>query len=199
MGPEASTKNMPEKTNMAGDWVQVHKRGLLGFVFIDLYTVVTSGFFGLLCLGGLALWAANLLTFAGLQLPNELDWHLKSGFQRESWGQNVLGVVLLLTAGALAGAFAWWNLKGVWACLLDLVCPAVTYHGNVQSVRVVTRAGHNTDVRYWAVNAGQKTFSIAYLDTDPRRFKTEVTTSKEIRARYLRGTGEVTQMWVKQT
>lgn len=189
----------PPKTSMVGEWVQIHKSSDIGLVIGSFFGALYGAFFGLIGLSAAIMLTGNLLSLSGLRLlPSELDWHLSENLRGDPWGERVLSVFLLLAVGTVVGAFAWWGLRDLWANLLDMLRPAVTYQGYVKGIRVQTRKGRNTDVRYWRLTAGDKGWLIGYLDTIPHEFERQVTPGKEIRVRYLRGTEQVMSLWIKQ-
>lgn len=121
---------------MVGEWVQIYKRFVIGLVIGSFSEALYGAFFGLIGFTGVILLTGNFLSLAGLRLlPNELDWHLLEDLRRAPWGERAVSVLLLLVVGAVAGAFAWWGLKGLWAGLLDILSPAVTYQGYVKALR----------------------------------------------------------------
>lgn len=179
--------------------MQIHKSSDIGLVVGSFFGALYGAFFCLIGSTAAIILTGNLLSLSGLRLlPSELDWHLAENLRGDPWGERVLSVLALLFVGAVAGAFAWWGLKDLCANLLDMLRPAVTYQGYVKGIRVQTRKGRNTDVRYWRLTAADKGWLIAYLDTNPYNFEREVTPGKEIRVRYLRGTEQVMSLWIKQ-
>lgn len=180
------------------EWTEVYRCSVIWLVIGDVYTVITEGFFGFLGLGGLIIWALNLLSLGGIRFwPNETSLHCLDGLGGEPVGQRLLAIVLLVVVGVAAGAFTWWGLKGAWASLLDIVLPAATYQGELQRIRVQTRVGiHGGGWNDWILTVDGRAWVIQRTKSESRKFETELVAGKEIRVRYLRG-GSINRLWVK--
>jgi hypothetical protein len=185
---------------MSEEWLQVCKRSRFYLVFVTLYGGITESFFGLIGVVGVVTFLGNLLQLTGIHVfSGELDLHLGRELRRGSMLQIAFNCFAFLMALALSAALAWWGLRAAWACLLDVVCPTVTYEGRLDEISTWVEGGLHADVRNWKLTAGGKAWAVPILSTDKRLFEKQVIAGKEIRLRYLRGSEEITRMWVKQT
>jgi hypothetical protein len=98
-----------------------------------------------------------------------------------------------------AAALAWWGNHGAWAQLRDLVCPSVTYEGELQHIAVEVRQTVRVSYRVWALTADGRTWDVPYRSvTDSLGFKRDLAAGRDIRVRYTRGTAFVAGLWVNE-
>ena len=106
-------------------------------------------------------------------------------------------VIPHLLACVIAATFAWWGLRGAWACLRDAVWPAATHKGCLDRIEVYVEQLNLIGVPHWVLTSGAKQWSVPRASTDSD-FLQRVKPGAEIRIKYLRGTKEVVRLWVKR-
>ena len=170
---------------MAEEWLLVHQAPWYVWIPLSLYGVIVELFMAIIGLGGFGYGIASLLGIVSMPI-------IKTNPAWQSYG--IFFVEMLFAAW-----LGWNGLRGMWAEILAVFTPPLTFEGTLDQLTAEVRQGKNAGYRVWVLKFAEKTWEIAKLDVERTPFSSHVTVGKEIRIQYRRGTEQITQLWVKST